>query len=122
MEGIGFSIPINSTVKVIDELKTYSKVRRPYIGIGGRTINENIAKAHNLVEGVYVSSIEQYSSAEKAGLKIGDIITSIDGTTVKTMDELNDIKNKHSIGDKVTLKIYRDGKTQDIEITLGEAN
>lgn len=122
VEGIGFSIPINSTVKVIDELKTYSKVRRPYIGIGGRNLTEEIAKAHNLVEGVYVSSVEQFSSAERAGIKIGDVITAIDGTNVKTMDELNDIKNKHSIGDKVKLTIYRDGKTQEIEITLGESN
>ena len=122
VEGIGFSIPINSTVKVIDELKTYSKVRRPYIGIGGRNLTEEIAKTHNLVEGVYVSSVEQFSSAERAGIKIGDVITAIDGTNVKTMDELNDIKNKHSIGDKVKLTIYRDGKTQEIEITLGESN
>ena len=120
VEGIGFAIPINSTVKVIDELKTYSKVRRPYIGIGGRNLTEEIAKKHNLVEGVYVASVEQYSAAEKSGIKIGDVITAIDGKEVKTMDELNEIKNKHAIGDKITLKIYRDGKTQDIQLTLGE--
>ena len=122
VEGIGFAIPINSTVKVIDELKTYSKVRRPFIGIGGRDLSEEVAKAHNLVEGVYVSSVEQFSAAEKAGLKPGDVITAIDGTVVKTMDELNEIKNKKSIGDNVKLTIYRDGKTQDIELTLGESN
>lgn len=122
VEGIGFAIPINSTVKVIDELKTYSKVRRPYIGIGGRDLTEEIAKAHNLVEGVYVSSVEQFSSAEKAGIKIGDVITGVDGTTVRTMDELNEIKNKHSIGDKVKLTIYRDGKNQEVELVLGESN
>ena len=120
VEGIGFAIPINSTVKVIDELKTYSKVRRPYIGIGGRNLTEEIAKKHNLVEGVYVASVEQYSAAEKSGIKIGDVITAVDGKEVKTMDELNEIKNKHAIGDKITLKIYRDGKTQDIQLTLGE--
>ena len=122
VEGIGFAIPINSTVKVIEELKTYSKVRRPFIGIGGRTLTEEIAKKHNLVAGVYIASVEQYSAAEKAGLKIGDVITSFDGKEVKTMDELNEIKYKHSIGDTVTLKIYRDGKTQDIKVTLGEQN
>ena len=122
VEGIGFAIPINSTLNVIEELKTYSKVRRPYIGITGRNLDETTAKTHNLVEGIYVYSVEEYSAAEKAGIKVGDIITSADGTEVKTMDELNEIKNKHSIGDKMTLKIYRDGKTQDIQITLGESN
>ena len=122
VEGIGFAIPINSTLSVIEELKTYSKVRRPFIGIGGRDITEDIAKAHNLVEGIYVSTIEQFSSAEKSGIKIGDVITAIDGTTVKTMDELNEIKNKHKIGDTVTLKIYRDGIYIDIKLTLGESN
>ena len=121
VEGIGFAIPINSTLSVIQDLKTYSKVRRPYIGISGRNLDEKTAKAHNLVQGVYVYSVEEYSSAEKSGLKAGDIITSADGTDVKTMDELNEIKNKHTIGDKMTLKIYRDGKTQDVQITLGES-
>lgn len=121
VEGIGFAIPINSTVKVIEELKTYSKVRRPYIGISGRNIDEKIAKAHNLVEGVYVYSVEEFSAAEKAGLKSGDVITAIDGKDIKTMDELNEVKNTHSIGDTVTLKIYRDGKTQEVKLTLGES-
>ena len=122
VEGIGFAIPINSTISVAEELKAYSKVRRPYIGIGGRNLTEDVAKVHNLVVGVYVSSVEQFSSAEKAGIKIGDVITAIDGKEVKTMDELNEIKNTHKIGDKVSLKIYRDGKYQDIQLTLGESN
>ena len=121
VEGIGFAIPINSTISVAEELKAYSKVRRPYIGIDGRNLTEDVAKVHNLVVGVYVSSVEQFSSAEKAGIKIGDVITAIDGKEVKTMDELNEIKNTHKIGDKVSLKIYRDGKYQDIQLTLGES-
>ena len=122
VEGIGFAIPINSTLNVIEELKTYSKVRRPYIGVGGRNLTEDIAKAHNLVEGIYVSTVDQFSAAEKAGIKIGDVITAIDETEVKTMDELNEIKNKHKIGDTVTLKIFREGKTMDVQLKLGESN
>ena len=121
VEGIGFAIPINSTISVAEELKAYSKVRRPYIGIGGRNLTEDVAKVHNLVAGVYVSTVEQFSAAERAGIQIGDVITSIDGKEVKTMDELNGVKNTHKIGDKVSLKIYRDGKYQDIQLTLGES-
>ena len=122
VEGIGFAIPINSTLDVIKQLETYNKVIRPYIGITGRDLDENTAKAHNLVAGVYVYSVEQYSAAEKAGIKVGDVIVKADGQDIKTMDELNKIKNSHSVGDKMTLTIYRDGKTQDITITLAEAD
>ena len=122
VEGIGFAIPINSTVNIIDDLITYNKVRRPYIGISGRDLNEETAKKYNLVEGVYVVSVEEYSAAEKAGLKAQDIITAVDGQEIKTMDELNEIKNKHSIGDQIKLKIVRDGSEKEINLTLGETN
>ena len=122
IEGIGFAIPINSTKTIINDLITYNKVRRPYIGVSGRDLDENTAKQHNLVQGVYVVSVEEYSAAEKAGLKSGDIIVKIDNQEIKTMNELNTIKNNHSIGDKVTLSVYRNGDYKDISVTLGESN
>ena len=122
VEGIGFAIPINSTVNIIDDLITYNKVRRPYIGISGRDLNEETAKKYNLVEGVYVVSVEEYSAAEKAGIKSEDIIIAVDGQEIKTMDELNEIKNKHSIGDQIKLKIVRDGSEKEISLKLGESN
>ena len=121
VEGIGFSIPINSTKGVIDDLIKYNKVRRPYIGISGRDLDEEVAKKYNLVKGVYVISIEDFSSAEKAGIKSGDVITKIDGKEVSTMDELNTIKNTHSIGDTITLTIFRENAYKDITVTLGES-
>lgn len=120
VEGIGFAIPINSTIEVYNELKTKGKISRPYIGISGITITETLAKQNNLVIGVYVKTIDNFSSAEKAGLKIGDIIIQADGTKITTMDELNEAKNKHKIGDKMILKINRDGKEKEITLTLQE--
>ncbi len=73
-----------------------------------------------MVEGIYVKSTEDFSSAEKAGIKAGDVIIKADGQNVKTMDELNEIKNKHKIGDTMKLTINRDGKTKDIDVKLGE--
>ena len=122
VEGIGFAIPINSTKEISDELITYNKVRRPYIGISGRNIDEKTATKYNLVVGIYVVSVEQYSAAEKAGLQTGDVIIKVDDKEVKTMDELNEIKNTHKIGDQLTLTINRDGKEKQIVLTLGESN
>ena len=121
VEGIGFAIPINSTLSVIEDLKTYNKVRRPYIGITGRTVDEKTANTYKLVEGVYVYSVEEFSAAEKAGLKVGDVIVSLDGKTIKTMDELNEIKNTYSIGDTIKLSVYRDSQYIDVNLTLGES-
>ena len=120
IEGIGFAIPINDTVSVYQELITNGKVSRPSIGITGRDLDEAIAKANNLPEGVYVISVEEFSAAEKAGLKTGDVIVGIDGKEVKTMTELNNQKNTHKVGDEVKLKLIRDGKEQEVTVTLGE--
>ena len=120
VEGIGFAIPINSTLSVYEELKTKGKIARPYMGIGGIDIDSLKAKQYHLVEGIYVKTIDNFSAAEKAGLKIGDIILEIDGTPVKSMAELNAIKNKHAIGDQLKIKINRDGNEQEVTLTLQE--
>ena len=120
IEGIGFAIPINATTDVTSQLIQYSKVKRPYIGITGIDLDESTAKKYNLVVGVYVRSVEEFSAAEKAGLKSGDVIVEAEGKAIKEMDELNEIKNSHKIGDEIKLKINRDGEEKEITLTLGE--
>ena len=120
VEGIGFAIPINSTLDIIDDLIEHNKVLRPYIGITGIDVDEETAKQYNLVVGAYVKSIEDFSPAEKAGLKPGDVIIKADGKEIKTMDELNEIKNSHNIGDEMTLVVNRNGEEKEIKVILGE--
>lgn len=120
VEGMGFAIPINSTTDITSQLIQYSKVRRPYIGITGMDLDAETASANHLVEGIYVRDVETFSAAEKGGIKIGDVIIKADGTNVKTMDELNAIKNSHSIGDEMTITVNRNGEEIDLTITLGE--
>ncbi len=120
VEGMGFAIPINSAKPIYEQLINYQKVKRPYIGIAGRDLSEELAKANKLVVGIYVTSVEEFSAAEKAGFKIGDVIVSVDGQTVKTMDELNEIKNSHNIGDTITIKVNRNGSEKDLSVTLQE--
>ena len=64
--------------------------------------------------------LEDFSAAEKAGLKVGDVIIEADGKTIKSMDELNEIKNAKKIGDELKLKVNRNNKTEEITVTLGE--
>lgn len=120
VEGMGFAIPINSTIDIYQQLIEYNKVKRPYIGISGIDLDEKTAKANNLVQGIYIKSIDEFSAAEKAGLKIGDVIIKADDKDIKTMDELNEIKNSHQIGDSMNLKVNRAGKEIDVTVTLQE--
>ena len=120
IEGMGFAIPINSTTDITSQLIQYSKVKRPYIGISGVDLDEKTAKVYNLVVGVYVKSIEDFSSAEKAGVKVGDVIVEADGKKITSMNELNEIKNSHKIGDELKIKVNRNNKTEELTLTLGE--
>ena len=120
IEGMGFAIPINSTEDITSQLIEYSKVRRPYIGITGMDLDEETAKANDLVVGIYVKAVDDFSAAEKAGIKPGDVIIEADGQKITTMDELNEIKNKHQIGEEMTVKVNRNGQERDLTITLDE--
>ena len=121
VEGIGFAIPINSTLDIIDDLIEYNKVLRPYIGISGIELDDATVRKYNLATlGIYIQSVENFSPAEKSGLQAGDIIIQADGKDVKTMDELNEIKNSHAIGETMTLKINRNSTEKDVTITLEE--
>lgn len=120
-EGIGFSIPIDDAKPIIEDLISNGYVTgRPVIGIAGRAVTEQDAKAYNLKVGVYVSSMTADSPADLAGIKIGDIIFECEGTKVETVDDINEIKNKHKVGDTITMKVYRQGETKDIKLVLGE--
>lgn len=120
VEGVGFAIPIDSTKDIYEQLIQYNKVKRPYLGIGGIEVDAETAESNDLVEGIYVKTLDNFSAAEKAGIKVGDVITKADGKEIKTMDELNAIKNAKQIGDEITLTIWRNGDTQDIKVKLQE--
>lgn len=121
VEGMGFSIPINEVLPIVEELITNKKVARPYIGISGVSITETDAARYSLVVGVYVQSVEIKSPAELAGIKQGDVICEVNNTKVTSVSEINVIKNKLKIGDKLTIKIYRDKEYKELTVTLAES-
>jgi serine protease Do len=121
VEGIGFAIPINSTVDITKDLIEYNKVLRPYIGLTTIDLTEELAKANNLVVGVYVKSVDDFSAGEKAGIKAGDVIVKADGKEVKTNAELNKIRDTHKIGEEMTITVNRNGTEKELTVKLQEA-
>lgn len=120
VEGIGFAIPISSTTSIINQLIEYKEVKRPYIGISGSSVDTSLTEKYNVPQGIYIEQVEKDSPAEKAGLQKGDIIKKFENTEVKSVNELNRVKNTHNIGDKVKLTIIRNNEEQEINIELGE--
>ena len=120
IEGIGFAIPINSTTDVYNQLIQYNKVKRPYIGIGGIDIDKQKSDYYDIPIGVYVKTVDDFSAAQKAGIKPGDVILAVNDKEITTMNQLNEIKYTHSIGDTITLKIDRNNEKMDIELILEE--
>lgn len=120
-EGMGFAIPVNDAVPIIHELINNGYVTgRPLIGIAGFDIDEKTAYYYNMKEGVYVAQIKENSPAENAGIKAGDIIISADGKEIKTMTDLNRIKNSFKPDDTISAVVFRNGEEIIMNITLGE--
>lgn len=113
-EGIGFAIPINDVKTKIDALS------KPILnlGISIRTVDETLSKQLNMEQGLYIVEVNEFSPAEKAGLKAGDLIINVDGKRVKTFDELKEIKNSKEEGDTIKVEFIRDGQTKTTEVTL----
>lgn len=129
VEGIGFAIPSNEVVSIINQLITNGKVIRPALGVGlvdlsnvDSTSQKNTLKLPSSVTGgVVLVKIYNNSAAEKSGLKKYDVITEIDGTKVTSQADLRDVLYNHKIGDKVSVKYYRDGQQKTGTITLSES-
>ena len=118
VEGLGFAIPISDAEEIIMSLIQNGYVTgRPQLGITGKTLTEDEADFYNLPQGVYVYSVAENN---KVDLQKGDVITAIDGVEIKTMDELNEQKNKHKAGETVTLRVSRNGQTIEVQVTLQE--
>ncbi len=121
VEGLGFAIPINEAKPVIQSIMENGYVTgRPLVGIGGQTITEAIAKANNLPIGVYVRTVTAFGAAERAGIQVGDVIVEFDGQKIKTIDDINEIRDTHKVGDTIKVKLNRAGKTVETDLTLLE--
>ena len=118
VEGIGFSIPINS---IKDRIEALSK---PILnlGISIREINSELGKQYNMDEGLYIVQVTEFSPAEKAGLQSGDLIVKFDGQRITTFNELKEIRDTKKEGDIVSIEIIRNGETKTVNLQLESKN
>lgn len=122
-EGLGFAIPMNEAVPIVQDLVKYGYVKgRPIIGVSVREITKEIARYNNLLveSGLYVMSVSEGSGAANAGLQRGDIITKFDGQKVTTASQMNKIRDKHKAGETVDVSILRGNVEKNVKITLTE--
>ena len=121
IEGIGFAIPINDVIDMIQDFIQYGYVTgRPSMGITAVEVTEDYARAFGWPAGVYVNAVNEGSCSETAGLRQGDIITKLGDTQVTTVAELNAAKNQFKAGESTTLEVYRAGETLTLNITFDE--
>ena len=124
-EGLGFAIPINDAIKVAQDLLENGYVTgRPYMGITYLAVNDAQTAAQLGVNayGIYVVDVVSGGPADKAGLKAGDRIVSIDNTEVAQKTDLGTLMQEHSAGDTLSITVARDGQMQTVSLTLGEKN
>ncbi|WP_027399640.1 S1C family serine protease [Anaerovorax odorimutans] len=123
-EGLGFAIPINTAKPIVEEIITKGEFNRAYIGIKGISV-EDLVKAYpnedfGAEKGVYVVQIYTESPAAKAGLKEDDVIIGINDKEVETMSQLIKDLYQYRPGDKITLKVLRNSKKINLDVTLTE--
>mgnify|MGYP000926533504 CR=1 FL=1 len=121
-QGIGFAIPSDTVSKVVDDLIKEGKVTRGWLGVEIQDVTQSIADNLGLedLEGVLVRSVTSGGPAEKAGVEKGDIILSWNGSKVKNTDQLLDYVGAEQSGKQVKLTVWRDKKTAELTVTLGE--
>lgn len=125
-QNIGFALPINV---IRDSLKNFNETgqfNRPYLGVSYKMVTRDLAILNNLPEGAYIQRVVDGSPADKAGVKVGDIIIKIDSEKVQGKTELASVIAKKKVGDTITLTLWREdttsndgsGKTFDVKATL----
>lgn len=121
VEGLGFAIPINDVQSIIkDIIENGSVGNKAYMAITAGTMTQQMAAQYkiNATEGVFVYSVEDGGAGDKAGLKLGDVITKLNDTQITSMEDLSAAKKGFKAGDTVTLTVLRDGKEITTQLTF----
>ncbi|WP_026701985.1 S1C family serine protease [Salibacterium aidingense] len=130
VEGIGFAIPSNTVIPVLEDLEENGKVERPQLGVTIGSLSEvpsyhwqeTLNLPEDVEQGVFINSVQSGSAADQAGMKQYDVITSINGTEIGNGHDLRSfLYNEAEIGETIEITFYRDGEQQTTDLTLGES-
>ncbi|MFN8416780.1 MAG: Do family serine endopeptidase [Cytophagaceae bacterium] len=118
--GYSFAVPVSLVKKVIDDLINYGQVQRGLLGVVIQDMTTDLAKekAIDFKRGVYINGVNQGSAADLAGIKIGDVITEINGIEIASTAQLQEVVARNRPGDKITIKYYRKDKEYTTTATL----
>lgn len=118
--GYGFAIPINLAKKVLDDFKEFGSVKRGYVGVNFKEVNEAVRKEYGIddINGLYVNDVVKGGGAEQAGIKSGDVITKVDGKVIYGSPDLQEKVARLRPGDKVNLTYKRAGKEKEVAVVL----
>lgn len=121
--GIGFAIPANMVKNLSEQILEFGEVKRGVLGVQGGELTAELAEAfgYGTNQGAFINQVMPASAAEKAGLKAGDIIVSVNGKQIRTFSELRAKIATLGAGKKISLGVIRDGKEKDFTVTLQEA-
>ncbi|MCR5519605.1 MAG: trypsin-like peptidase domain-containing protein [Bacteroidales bacterium] len=118
--GYSFAVPSNIVKKIVGDLIDFGSVKRAKLGVTMSPVNEKIANEMKLssLDGVYINEVSKSGAADKAGVKVGDVLIAIDSTVVKSPSALQEKVNSFHPGDKAVLKIVRDGKVKELPVVF----
>ncbi len=125
VEGMGFAIPSNEVVTIVNELVKKGKITRPQLGVRVIALQgipegyrSRLKIKSNLKNGIYIAFVSRNGSAANAGIKSGDVITKVDGKKVEDVASLHSILYSHKVGDTVNVTVNRNGKDVDMKVKL----
>ena len=119
IDNIGFAIPINSVMNIVESIIEKGYIAKPYIGVSVTSVSSE-TQSYGLPKGAAVKAISEDSPAEKAGLQINDIITEANGTTIESSDDLVRLVGDLYDGAELKLTVYRQGETVELTVIVGE--
>lgn len=122
VEGMGFAIPSNTVKRIINDLIKHGRIIRPWIGIVIREIDESTAEEMGLTtnQGLIVEEIVENGPAQKAGIRVGDVITEIDGKQIQSFTRLREVIHQYEVGQVVKINIIREREVLEVELTFEE--
>ena len=118
--GYSFAVPASIARKVVDDLKQFGEVQRALLGVGIKTVDDNLAREKKLgkIEGVYIETTSEEGAARQAGIKVEDVIIAVNGNQVNTVAQLQEQIGKYRPGDKVGITIKRNGDVKQFSLVL----